>query len=148
MHETAQDLDWLQAMLDRSYEGAGAHLRGITTPERRIPATELGALLKGVQILDLATVTTDAKPRVAPVDGLFYRAHFYFSSSKTSVRYRHLRSNPNVSSAHTRGEELSVSVHGRRPDNIRKQHGDQSPFFGHGAVQLTPSCREASVGQN
>ncbi len=113
MHETAEDLDWLQGLLNRSYDTAGGHLKSITTPERRIPAAELGALLPCVQILDLATVTADAKPRVAPVDGLFYRAHFYFSSSKTSRRYRHLSARPDVSAAHTRGEELSIVVHGK-----------------------------------
>lgn len=113
MHETAQDVEWLEGLLDRSYETAGGHLKSITTPERRVPAAELGSLLGGVQILDLATVTADAKPRVAPVDGLFYRAHFYFSSSKTSRRYRHLRARPDVSAAHTRGEELSIVVHGK-----------------------------------
>src|SRR5712692_10261417 len=113
MHETAEDLDWLQALLDRSYATAGGHLKSITTPERRVPATDLGAILPGVQILDLATVTADGKPRVAPVDGLFYRARVYFSSSKTSRRYRHLRARPDVSVAHTRGEELSIVVHGK-----------------------------------
>jgi nitroimidazol reductase NimA-like FMN-containing flavoprotein (pyridoxamine 5'-phosphate oxidase superfamily) len=112
MHETAADEDWLQALLDRSYASAGEHLKSITTPPRRIPATELGALLPGVQILDLATVTADAKPRVAPVDGLFYRGHFYFSSSKTARRYGHLRARPQVSAAHTRWEEISIVVHG------------------------------------
>ena len=112
MHETAEDLDWLQGLLDLSYEAAGEHLKSITTPARRIPAAELGQLMSGVQILDLATVTADARPRVAAVDGLFYRGHFYFSSSKTSRRYRHLQARPNVSAAHTLGEELSVVVHG------------------------------------
>jgi uncharacterized pyridoxamine 5'-phosphate oxidase family protein len=112
MHETTEDLDWLEVLLDQSYESAGSHLKSITTPPRRIPAAELGALLPGVQIIDVATVTVDGKPRVAPVDGLFYRGRFYFSSSKTSRRYGHLRARPQVSAAHTRGEEISIVVHG------------------------------------
>lgn len=112
MHETEEDLAWLQALLDRSYEHAGNHLRSITTPARRIPATELTELLRGVQIIDLATVTADGRPRVGPVDGLFFRSRFYFSSSKTSFRYRHLTVRPHVSAAHTRGEEMSLVVHG------------------------------------
>lgn len=112
MHETGDDVAWLQALLDRSYERAGEHLRSITTPARRIPAAELGELLPGVQIIDLATVTADGRPRVGPVDGLFFRGHFYFSSAKTSFRYRHLIARPHVSAAHTRGEEMSVVVHG------------------------------------
>jgi nitroimidazol reductase NimA-like FMN-containing flavoprotein (pyridoxamine 5'-phosphate oxidase superfamily) len=112
VYETERDLVWLQALLDRSYDGAGEHLRSITTPARRIPAVELAELLPGVQILDVATVTADGRPRVGPVDGLFFRGRFYFASSKTSVRYRHLRARPQVSAAHTRGEEMSVVVHG------------------------------------
>ena len=112
MHETSDDLEWLQTLLDRSYASAGEHLRSITTPERRILAAELPSLLQGVQIIDLATVTVDGRPRVAPVDGLFYRAHLYFSSAKSSLRHRHLRARPAVSAAHTRGDEMSVVVHG------------------------------------
>lgn len=113
VHEKPTDIEWLQALLDRSYESAGDHLRSITTPARRIAAVELSEMLQGVQIIDLATVTADGRPRVGPVDGLFFRAHFYFSSGKSSVRYRHLTIRPSVSAAHTRGEQISIVVHGR-----------------------------------
>ena len=112
MHETTDDLAWLQALLDRSYARAGEHLRSITTPDRRISAADLTPLLGAVQIIDLATVNRDGRPRVGPVDGLFFRAHWYFSSGRTSLRYRNLVERPQVSAAHTRGEELSVVVHG------------------------------------
>ena len=112
MYETHEDHVWLQSLLDRSYRRAGEHLRSITTPARRISAVDLCDLLPGVQILEVATVTADGRPRVAPVDGLFFRGHFYFGSSRTSLRYRHLRARPQVSAAHTRGEEISVVVHG------------------------------------
>lgn len=112
VYESEEDLAWLQSLLDRSYDRAGEHLRSITTPARRIPATELGGLLPGVQVLDVATVTADQRPRVGPVDGLFFRGRFYFGSSKTSLRYRNLQARPEVSVAHTRGEEISVVVHG------------------------------------
>jgi hypothetical protein len=112
MYETDADIAWLQGLLDRSYESAGEHLRSITTPERRIPADELGGILTGMVLLNLATVTAAGEPRVGPVDGLFFRGRFHFSSSLTSVRYRHLVARPQVSASHTRGEELSVVVHG------------------------------------
>lgn len=112
MHETPEDLERLQELLDRSYQAAGSHLTSITTPGRRIAAAELPDLLTGVQILALATTTREGHPRVAPVDGLFFRGDFYFGSSKTSMRYRHLLARPHVSAAHVRGEELSVVVHG------------------------------------
>ena len=112
MHETTDDIAWLQALLDRSYDSAGEHLRSITTPDRRISAADLAPLLQGVQIIDLATVNKDGRPRVGPVDGLFFRGRWYFSSARSSLRHRNLVARPHVSAAHTRGEEMSVVVHG------------------------------------
>ncbi len=112
MHETADDLIALSDLLDRSYTRSGEHLRSIFTPERRIPAAELVTLLPGVQVLNLATVSRACAPRVAPVDGLFYRGRFWFGSAAASVRFTHLRERPQVSASHTRGEELAVIVHG------------------------------------
>lgn len=112
MHETAADMAELTALLDRSYERSGAHLRSIFTPERRMTAEELVALLSGVQVLNLATVTRACEPRVAPVDGLFYRGRFWFGTASSSLRASHLRARPKVSASHTRGEELAVIVHG------------------------------------
>jgi uncharacterized pyridoxamine 5'-phosphate oxidase family protein len=78
-----------------------------------VAAGDLCALLPGVQILSLSTVTSRCRPLVAPVDGLFFRGEWYFGSSQTSVRYQHITERPHVSAAHTRGEELAVLVHGR-----------------------------------
>jgi hypothetical protein len=113
MYETEQDLIELQKLLDRSYERAGAHLRSIFTAELRLRAAELAGTLKGMQLLNLATVTRACEPRVGPVDGLFYRGHFWFGSSQDSVRFGHIRQRPQVSATHSRGEELAVVVHGR-----------------------------------
>jgi hypothetical protein len=113
MHETPEDIAALQRVIDASHAGAGRHLRSIFDDERRIPAAELPELLPGVQLLSLATVTAKGEPRVAPVDGLFFRGHFWFGSSHDSARFRHIRRNPAVSAAHTRGEEVAVIVHGR-----------------------------------
>jgi uncharacterized pyridoxamine 5'-phosphate oxidase family protein len=77
-----------------------------------VPAAELPALLPGVQVLVLATVTAKGEPRAAPVDGLLYRGRWYFGSSEQSARFRHLRKRPAVSAVHARGEELAVIVHG------------------------------------
>ena len=113
MHETEEDLRELQALLDRSHANAGRHLRSIFSAAMRIPAAELPAFLPGVQVLALATVTARGEPRVAPVDGLFFRARWYFGSAPDSARFRHLRARPAVSATHLRGEELAVVVHGR-----------------------------------
>lgn len=113
MHETEEDLRELQRLLDDSYAGAGEHLRRIFTEERRLSASQLSEMLHGVQVLSLATITAASEPRVAPVDGLFFRGRFWFGSSPTSARFRNIRARPQVSAAVTRGEELAVIVHGR-----------------------------------
>ncbi len=112
MYETPMEVEDLQALLNRSYQRAGSHLRSIFSPQLRISAAELVELLKGMQLLSLATVTRACEPRVAPVDGLFFRGRFWFGSSPTSARFAHLRTRVHVSATHTRGESLAVVVHG------------------------------------
>jgi hypothetical protein len=112
VHETDDDLARLQALLDRSFATAGRHLRDIWRDDRRLTAPQLVAELPGVQILDLATVTAAGEPRVAPVDGLFFRGHLWFGSAPDSVRVRHLRRRPACSAAHTRGESFALVAHG------------------------------------
>ena len=111
-HETDEDLRELQRLLDESHAAAGPHLRDIFSDERRVTAAELPERVKGVQVMALATVTAKGEPRVAPVDGLFYRGRFWFGSSPTSARFTHLRERPQVSASHTRGEALAIVVHG------------------------------------
>jgi uncharacterized pyridoxamine 5'-phosphate oxidase family protein len=113
VHETADDIAALQGLLDASYARAGEHLRSIHTPERRVHAEDLVDVLRGVRVLNLATVNARCEPRVGPVDGLFYRGKFWFGSSSTSVRFRHLRERPQVSGSHVVGETFAVIVHGR-----------------------------------
>ena len=90
MHETPEDLAALQALLDRSYESAGQHLKRIITPERRLTAEQLAERLTGMSLLALATATADGRPIVGPVDGVFYRGAFHFGSAADSVRFRHI----------------------------------------------------------
>ena len=112
MREKESDLRRLQAVLDESHENAGPHLRSIITPERRLTAVELAARLTGMKILALATVNSRGAPIVSPVDGIFYRAEFWFGTSPAALRIRHIRQNPAVSATHVEGEELAVTVHG------------------------------------
>ncbi len=112
MYESAADVQELQELLDRTYADAGEHLRGITTPERRMSAEETIEFLQGMCLLALATVTADGRPLVGPVDGHFYKGQFWFGSSPTSVRYRHIQARPYVSATHTPAESHSVTVHG------------------------------------
>ena len=113
MHESPADLADLQSLLDRSYAAAGAHLLSIHTPERRLSAKLLAERLTGMRLLALATVTSDGRPVVGPVDGIFYRGAFHFGSAPHSMRFRHIRARPHVSATHLPGEELAVTVHGR-----------------------------------
>jgi nitroimidazol reductase NimA-like FMN-containing flavoprotein (pyridoxamine 5'-phosphate oxidase superfamily) len=113
MHETPEDLAALQALIDRSYAGAGAHLLRIHDPERRLSAEQLAGRLTGMRLLTLATVTADGRPIAGPVDGIFYRGSFHFGSAPDSVRFRHIRRRPQVSAVYLPAEELAVTVHGR-----------------------------------
>jgi hypothetical protein len=113
MYETDEDLERLQKLLDASYGRAGEHLRGIWGEESRLDAAGLAAEVPGVQVLDLATVNPRNEPRVAPVDGFFYRGRFWFGSSPRSFRFRNIRANPAVSAAVTKGlETFLVLAHG------------------------------------
>lgn len=113
MHETAADIASLQQLLDSSYARIGEHMRSIHTPERRVAASDLARVLRGVRVLDLVTVTAACEPRVSPVDGLFFRGRFYFGSGEESMRFRHIRKRPQVSACHTIGETFATIVHGR-----------------------------------
>jgi nitroimidazol reductase NimA-like FMN-containing flavoprotein (pyridoxamine 5'-phosphate oxidase superfamily) len=113
VHETSEDLEILQELLDHSATLAGTHLRRVITDERRLSAAKLSERLVGMRLLALATVTADGRPLVGPVDGIFYRGAFHFGSSPDSVRFRHIRRRPQVSATHVPGEELAVTVHGR-----------------------------------
>src|ERR1700757_336622 len=113
MFETAEELGNLQRLLDRSMAGAGGHLRGIITGERRLSAADLAGRLQGMRLLTVATVTADGRPLAGPVDGYFLHGTFWFSSARNSVRMRHLAARPACSATHLPGEELAVSVHGR-----------------------------------
>jgi nitroimidazol reductase NimA-like FMN-containing flavoprotein (pyridoxamine 5'-phosphate oxidase superfamily) len=112
MHETPDDLDRLQQLLDASYAAAGPHLLEVISPERRLDAAGLVGALQGMCLLVLATSTSDGRPIVGPVDGIFFRGRFHFGSSPESIRFRHIRQRPAVSATHLPGEELSVTVHG------------------------------------
>jgi nitroimidazol reductase NimA-like FMN-containing flavoprotein (pyridoxamine 5'-phosphate oxidase superfamily) len=113
MHETPEDLAALQELLDTSYDAAGTHLRRIITAERRLTAAEVSSRLTGMCLLVVATVTADGRPISGPVDGVFFRGHFYFGSAPDSVRFTHIAKRPWVTATHVPGEQLAVCVHGR-----------------------------------
>jgi nitroimidazol reductase NimA-like FMN-containing flavoprotein (pyridoxamine 5'-phosphate oxidase superfamily) len=113
MHETPQDLEALQALLDASHAAANPHLRSIWADERRVAAADLPARLAGVQVTHLATVTARGEPRVAPVDGIFFRGALHVGTAPEAMRARHLRARPQVSASIADGEDFAVVIHGR-----------------------------------
>jgi hypothetical protein len=123
MHETPEDIEALQQLIDRSYEQAGPHLRRIHTPERRLTAAQLSERLTGMCLLTLATVTADGRPIAGPVDGIFLRGAFHFGSSPESIRFKHIASRPQVSATYLPGEHLGVTVHGRATP-VQVQEGE------------------------
>jgi hypothetical protein len=127
VREAPPDIEALQELLDRSYAAAGAHLLGIHTPERRLTAQQVIEHLTGMCLLTLATVTAACRPIAGPVDGIFFQGAFHFGSSPDSVRFRHIRTRPQVSATYLPGEEFAVTVHGRAvPVDI---HADQGAEF-------------------
>lgn len=113
MWETTEEIELLQALLDRSMAESGCHLRGIITAERRLSAADLCAALTGMRLLTVATVTAAGRPMAAPVDGYFIHGEWHFSTSRDAVRAGHLRQRPSVSATHVPDEQLAISVHGQ-----------------------------------
>lgn len=113
MHESSEELAWLQGLLDRSYEAAGNHLRSIHTDRARLDAGAVVERVVGMNVLVVATVTADGRPLTGPVDSFLFHGRFHFGTAAQAVRARHLEHRPQVSATHVRGEELVVTVHGR-----------------------------------
>jgi hypothetical protein len=112
MYEDADDIESLQALLDRSIGGASEHMRSIITPPRRVTAASLAEQLTGMRTLALSTVSARRRPRVSGVDGHFLRGRFVFTTSGTAVKARDMRARPWISAAHLDGDTFGVFVHG------------------------------------
>ncbi len=113
MQETDTDLEELQRLLNATYEHAGSHLLSIIGPDRRLSALALAARLDGYCLLSLATVSASSRPLVSPVDAIFYRGRFYFSTGEEAVRRRHIERDPRVSGSFVPRPEFAVTVHGK-----------------------------------
>ena len=113
MLETPEELTALQVLLDRSHARSTDHLRGIINDERTLTAQDLVALLKGMKVISVATVTAQGHPRVSAKDGHFLHGSWSFSTSGTAAKARHMYVRPDVSVAHVDHEELAVFSHGR-----------------------------------
>jgi general stress protein 26 len=113
MLETTDDLAALQTLLDASHARATEHLRGIINDDRTLTAAQIAALLTGMKVISVATVTAHGEPRISAMDGHFLHGTWTFSTSRTAAKARHLAARPGVSVAHVDGEALAVFSHGR-----------------------------------
>lgn len=113
MRETPEEVANLQELLDRSHASATDHLKEIIHGDRRLSAQDLVALLTGMKVISVATVTAAGHPRISAMDGHFLHGTWSFSTSGTAAKARHMRARPDVSVAHIDNEELAVFSHGR-----------------------------------
>jgi general stress protein 26 len=130
MYETTEEIADLQGLLDRSRAGATEHLRSIIDDERVLSAEDLVALLTGMKVLSVATVTSAGEPRISAVDGHFLHATWSFSTSGTAMKARHMRVRPRVSVAHIDNEELAVFSHGQVSE-LKPDDADFDETLGH-----------------
>ena len=112
MLETPAELAGLQSLLDASHARATDHLRGIIHGDRTLSAEQVVALLPGMKVISVATVTAHGEPRISAMDGHFLHGTWTFSTSRTAAKARHLAARPGVSVAHVDGEQLAVFSHG------------------------------------
>jgi hypothetical protein len=112
MRETADELDALQALLDRSFDHASEHLRSIMTAPRRLTAARLVADLPSPAVLNIATVTARGEPRLSAVDGHFFHGRWYFTTSDESPKARQLAARPAISASWTPRDGCGVFCHG------------------------------------
>jgi general stress protein 26 len=112
MLETNDDLTRLQALLDASHARSTEHLRSIIHDDRVLSAAHVAALLTGMKVVSVATVTARGEPRISAMDGHFLHGTWTFSTSRSAAKARHLAVRPAVSVAHVDGEQLAVFSHG------------------------------------
>ncbi|TMR93016.1 pyridoxamine 5'-phosphate oxidase family protein [Nonomuraea basaltis] len=113
MHETPEELEELQTLLDASLSRSTSHLRSIINSERTLTAEQLTQVLTGMCTLALSTVTAKGEPRISGVDGHFLHGKWHFGTARGAAKARHLAVRPAVSAAHMRGEDLGVFTHGK-----------------------------------
>jgi general stress protein 26 len=78
-----------------------------------LSAADVTALLTGMKVVALATVTARGEPRISAVDGHFIHGTWTWGTSGSSAKARHLEARPAVSIAHVDNEDLAVFAHGK-----------------------------------
>ena len=121
MRETAEEVQWLQALMDATHARANAHMAAIVKPERQLRAAQVVAYLQGLKHVAFGTVNARGEPRVSPLDGHFVHGRFTLSTGRGSARWRNLERNPACSAAHYVGDEVAVVVNGH-VDELTRDH--------------------------
>ena len=147
MHETPAELAELQALIDRSFASASAHLRGIMEPGRRLTAERIVADIPSPAVLNIATVTRSGEPRISAVDGHFLHGRWYFTTAGDSPKARHLAARPAVSASYTPRDGYGIFCHGTAAvvdgaerqqliDHCTQVYGRSPETFGDGIAYL------------
>lgn len=113
MLETEAEVTALQELLDKSHGSSTDHLRNIINDERVLSARDLVALLTGMKVINIATVTARGEPRISALDGHFLHGTWTFGTDGSAAKAVHIAARPAVSVAHVDNEELAVFSHGR-----------------------------------
>lgn len=113
MRETHDELAALQVLLDASFASASEHLVAIMEPHRRLSAERIAAELPSPAVLNLATTTARAEPRLSAVDGHFFHGRWFFTTEATSPKARQLVARPAVSASYTPKDGYGVFCHGQ-----------------------------------
>ena len=124
MYETPEELEQIQALLERSIEQAGAFLRSsFEMPAHSLSAKQLLHLWQGLQTVAFATVTKKGDPLVAPIGTLLFHGRFYIPTVASAMRTRHVLQRPAVSFTFYQGKDVAVIVHGEALV-IQSDHAD------------------------
>lgn len=143
MLETEAEMAALQRLLDASHAGSTEHLREIINDDRTLSARTVVALLTGMKVLAVATVTAQGEPRISALDGHFLHGTWTFSTSGAAAKARHMHARPSVSVAHVEGEELAVFSHGV-VERMRESDPDWTETIAHWTAHYGSSPLEWS----
>ncbi len=114
MRETEAEIEALQALIDRSNERVGAHMREIIHPGKyTLSARQVIRLLDGMRTIAVAAPAPNGDPLVGPMDGWFLHGRFFFSSAGDAARIRGLRRRPVASVVYYEREDFAITGHGR-----------------------------------
>jgi hypothetical protein len=147
MHETAEERAALQELIDTSFAGASAHLRGIMEPQRRLTAEQVIADIPSPAVLNLATVTRRGEPRLSAVDGHFLHGRWYFTTAGDSPKAMQIATRAAVSASYTPRDGYGIFCHGHASsvdgderqmliDHCTRVYGRSPETFGEGIAYL------------